>query len=161
MRKTFVIMVGVPGSGKSTQAEKLKHDWIEEGSTAEIISRDSIRFDLLGKGEPYFKHEKKVVERYHKKITDAIENKWVDAVIADSTNINKKSRKVLLDLARKADPDIYLIAVVIVDNPEECKKRNAKRTDRARVPDDVIDKMARQFEVPTDSEGFDEIWLVQ
>ena len=161
MNKIFVVMCGIPGSGKSTQAKALKEAWIDEGATAEVISRDSIRFDLLGKDDAYFRYEKEVIKRYYKKLTDAIKDPWVDVIIADSTNVNRKARKVLMELAREADPSIHLIAAVLVDNPEECKRRNTKRTDRARVPDDVIDKMARQFEMPSVLEGFDEIWLVE
>ena len=159
MRKTLVIMTGAPGSGKSTIATQYKKEWIEEGLTVEVISRDSIRFDLLRESDAYFQHETEVVKKYHKKLVEAIKDPWVDIIIADSTNINQKSRARLIELALEADPEIYLLSIAVVTNPEVCKKRNAERTGRAHVPDDVIDKMARQMELPSKDEGFDDIWL--
>jgi predicted ABC-type ATPase len=50
--KTLWLIAGVPGSGKSTfLANKVN------SSKAKIVSRDAIRFKLLGDGDSYFKNE--------------------------------------------------------------------------------------------------------
>ena len=159
MRKTFVIMTGAPGSGKSTLAAQYKRDWIEEGLTVELISRDNIRFDLLGKDDDYFRYEKEVIKKYHKKLRECIVDPFVDVIIADSTNINKRARRKLIELAKEADPDIYILSITMMANVEDCIRQNELREGRAKCPEEVIRKAMRAMEIPSRDEGFDDIWI--
>ena len=71
-------------------------------------------------------------------------------VIADSTNMSEKARKRLLkdiDLSYEGAPieiQCYYFNVPI----DVALARNAQREGRARVPDDVLRKMARTFVAP-------------
>ena len=51
------VLVGCPGSGKSTWAKKHLADTY-------YVSRDEIRFGLLKAGDDYFSHEDEVYEKF-------------------------------------------------------------------------------------------------
>ena len=57
MNKLY-LMVGIPGSGKSTFIANTK-----EVRTL-IVSRDAIRFSMVSEGESYFKKEKEVFNTF-------------------------------------------------------------------------------------------------
>ena len=63
--KTLWLIAGVPGSGKSTFLANHTNN-----PKAKIVSRDAIRFKLLGDGDAYFKNEDIVWNMY----VDAIKN---------------------------------------------------------------------------------------
>ena len=53
---TLIMMVGIPGSGKSTKAKKAlaaNPDW-------EYVSRDEVRYEYVSDQNHYFDHEKEV-----------------------------------------------------------------------------------------------------
>ena len=67
--KTLYMMIGIPGSGKST--------WLKTyADNGVIISRDEVRFSMVREDEPYFSREKEVFEsfiedmKYKKKLKD-------------------------------------------------------------------------------------------
>ena len=53
MAKQLFIMIGAPGSGKSTWVKKQLRNDIDA-----YVSRDEIRFSMLQEGDAYFKYEK-------------------------------------------------------------------------------------------------------
>lgn len=138
----LIILSGIPGTGKSTFAKKRLIQY------SNYISRDEIRFSLLRAGEDYFAHERQVWAEYIARIADLL-NEGKD-VIADSTNLSKKSRKKLfndLDLFVNKDftIEIYSFKVPI----QIALARNAQREGRERVPEDVLRKMEKSFIFPS------------
>ena len=77
------LMIGIPGSGKST--------WLKTHATdGKVISRDVIRYSLLQEGDEYFSKENEVYRIFVDEIRKSIdenENTYVDA-----TNLNKFAR---------------------------------------------------------------------
>lgn len=136
---TLFIMVGVPGSGKSFVA-----DAVSKAVTSVVVSRDSIRFNLLKKNDKYFAKEKQVFAAYIKEVQKHIDNG--EMVFADATHLNESSRHKLISNLRLKKED-YVIPVVIETPLEKCLERNARRTGRKRVPESVIENM---FESLTD-----------
>ena len=57
-KNKLYVMIGVPGSGKSTFIKNNKKE------KDIYVSRDQIRFKYLKEGEPYFTHEKQVFKEF-------------------------------------------------------------------------------------------------
>ena len=136
MLKILYLTVGAPGSGKSTFCEKL---------IAKRVSRDAIRFSMINDNDKYFQKEKDVWKEYVHQIQEEINAN--NTVIADATHLNKKSRQKLLNALDLKD---YVVFVLYFNVPlSTCLARNAKRTNRERVPKDVITDMYNHMTEPT------------
>lgn len=148
MKQRLFMMVGAPGTGKSTFVlNNMKEDFI-------YISRDEIRYSFLEEGDDYFAKERKVFNEFILRINEAI--MWDDYpnIIIDATHLTKASRAKVLKRLATVDE---IRAMVMTTPLEVALERNAKREGRTRVPDDVIKSMYNSFELPTKEEGFDSI----
>lgn len=145
MNNILILMMGIPGSGKTAQAKKL----ICEKDI--YISRDEIRFSLLREGEDYFSKENLVLRTFIKEINQAIEANKYRFIIADATHLNKNSRGKILNHLANTPKEIY---VLYIDTPLEIAlKRNEKRSGRAYVPPQQIIKMYNSIQIPEKQEG--------
>lgn len=150
--KLFVIM-GTPGSGKSTfimsHLNKNTDTW---------ISRDVIRFSLVGENEEYFSKEKAVFKEFTKQINTFLSqgvNVW-----ADATHLSKASRNKLLRAitVKPAEVDVIWIKTPL----DKCIEQNNNRKDtRSFVPCSVIRRMDCQLEEPEFEEGFNKIFIIE
>lgn len=140
----FMMLVGLPGSGKSTHAQQL----IENGYI--IHSSDAIREELTGDVNNQDLNSK-VFETLHKRVKEDLANG--NNVIYDATNLNWKRRKAFLQELNKIK--CWKVCDVIATPFEVCLVQNDKR-DR-KVPYDVIDRMYRNFDIPYYNEGWDRI----
>ena len=130
---------GIPGSGKSTWA-KARAD---EGWSWN--SRDKIRFAKIKENDEYFAYESEVFDEFICNIQNDIYDK-MENIIADATHLNQSSRDKVLNRLSLAGYEVWYI---VFDIPlETALARNALRTGRARVPDNVIEKMYNSFEMP-------------
>lgn len=140
----FVMLVGAPASGKSTWAEKMCRGYV-------IVSSDAIRGELYGdesiQGDPA-----KVFEIAHERILKAIENG--QAVVFDATNMKYKNRMAIMRKLEKfihlnKECHIFAEPYLVLMGRNEARKR--------KVPEDVIWRMIRGFEMPTRAEGYNRI----
>lgn len=143
--KHLFLMCGVAGSGKSS--------WLQKNvSNAIVISRDEIRFSLIGDFDDYFAKEDEVFATFIQKIQKAIDNEeGPKEIYCDATHLTKKSRdKVLnaLDLTNVEN----ITVLVVRPSLAEALKRNAQRSGRKYVPNYVIRRMWSQFERPEEDE---------
>lgn len=158
------ILCGIPGCGKSTW---VKNRMTENTSSTdpkwEYVSRDEVRFFMVKEEDDYFSKEKQVFNEFVKRICEKLNDAWVTNVIADATHLNEVSRNKLINSIRRQRPNKPLnITMVYFDVPVEvCKFRNAKRQGRARVPDNIIEKMNVQLEFPKLREGLNHIEIVR
>lgn len=149
------VMVGPAGSGKSTWLKKhTKYsDW--------IVSRDKIRFEMLGENDSYFSKENEVFDEFIRQIAYGIECK--DKIYVDATHINTGSRRKLfkaLDALVAGKYETYFVCMST--SLQECINRNSQRTGRAYVNPDVIEDMYRHMSKPrmSEHESIKGIWSV-
>lgn len=141
MPRLFVLC-GAPGSGKTTAAGRILTE-----TEAEVYSSDEI---YAGCNSASFDE---ITARFHADVRrDLIAGR---SVICDGTYATKFVRGRLLDAVSGIPCEKIL---VVLDTPlEECLRRNASRTGRARVPDHVVRTFSKIYERPDLSEGWDKI----
>ncbi len=154
--KGFEMLVGIPGSGKSTYLKKLNIPNVI------VVSPDDIRREITGSISDQSRNSdvwRITEERINKYLS---EGKYV---ILDATNVNTENRTSFLDRIKQNNNGLSTYATMFDANPEESKKRIAKdienKVDRSDVPDDVIDKMYSMYQQTVDtiqSEGFTEVF---
>lgn len=141
----FIMMIGLPGSGKSQRAEELSRLF-----KANIHSSDGIRSELaLYK----YTHEDNgvVFNILHNRVKEDLTNG--KSCIYDAYNISYKRRRQFLNELKKID--CYKICEVVATPYEICLQQNKNR--EAIVPESSIEKMYRSFDIPGYYEGWDNI----
>ena len=144
MNKLF-IMVGVPGSGKSTRALELAKEY-----NAKVFSSDEYREKLFGTATDQ-SHNQEVFRKLHLDLVGHLA--YEGSAILDATNISVKDRKQALSMVSGVECE--KIAVVCATDIHYCYERNESR-DRV-VPKEVIYKYVSRFQIPTKHEGFDDV----
>ena len=148
----FTMLIGLPGSGKSCYAR----DYVATRHGTIIVSSDDIRQELWGDANDQ-QNPAQVFDEMFIRTVSAM--KRGTNVIYDATNLTAKTRKATLTRLRQAlNQDFVAVADVIVCSISECKRRQGER-DR-KVPDEVIDRMVRQFQTPWYNEGWDTINVI-
>lgn len=144
----FIMTVGPSGSGKSTYVE------LFNSVGYDIHSSDALREELLGDVNDQSHNAYIFMQMLDRTIKSLSEGR---TVVYDATNLNSKRRIELLYRLKKEFPELQTYAMVSITTPENCIGRRAL-SDRP-VPAEVIMRQIKSFEVPTKSEGFDEILL--
>lgn len=150
-------MMGIPGSGKSTFAKSILRP------QDIYVSRDEIRFKLLKENDDYFSKEKKVVKIFQKEINKSIKKNLKNnediVVYADATNLNPKSRNIILQNLKYKPNNIV---VLFMDTQlKTCIERNELRSGRQHVPENTIIDMYNRISLPTKEEKVDKILIIR
>jgi len=145
-------LIGVPGSGKSTWVGN--QDW---SATCAYISTDKF-VDAYAKevGRTY----SEVFTEFMPKAVDLMAQEVVVAREMNRDIIWDQTSTTIASRARKFNmlPNYEHIAVVFqTPNRIELKRRLDSRPGK-EIPDSVIEGMLASFEMPTEEEGFKEIW---
>ena len=143
-KPTLWVMCGLSGSGKSTIATQIAN----ENSNTVIVSSDAIREELTGNYEDQ-EHNEEVFKIFHDRIRKNLENK--KNVIADATNLTMKSRRAIM--MKVNGLEVHKVCVIIPKPFEQCKIDNKNR--EHPVPNEVLDKQIRIFQIPFYEEKFD------
>ena len=136
-----VVMIGLPGSGKSSLVEKCYADMV-------CLSRDKIRAELglCKEGEKIVgtpEQEEKVTKIFDTRFRDCVRHSR--NVVIDNTNLRREHRmknihKVLEEMGAK-----YLIHYHVVDTPVDiCCKRREGEIDKS-----VIERMRKGYDFPS------------
>jgi predicted kinase len=154
MSKVYVL-VGVPGSGKSTWiADQL---WVEDCvyiSSDQLIEEEAVR-----RGKTYNDVFKDYINTA---IAEMLEQAMAarDAgkdIIWDQTSVSVKSRRKKFSVL----PYYEHIAIVFdTPNEDELRRRLSNRPGKD-IPWEVVSSMINNFEMPTEEEGFKEIWRAE
>lgn len=147
-RPSLILLVGIPGSGKTTYAEK----YVEKYPGTVHLSSDKIRAELWG-NEATQGDNNEVFSLMQSRAIDALNNG--QSVVYDATNITRKDRSYIITLCPKfAKIECHIIWSKI----ETCVVRDQMR-DR-NVGREVIYRMLKRFQAPYYDEGFNEIKIV-
>ena len=152
--KRVFLLMGVPGSGKTTWA---KQRIARYGGYH--ISRDEIRFAILDeRGGDYFDYENEVIRTFIARINELLDSDEQNMdIYVDATHLTNNSRNQIMRQLHLEDA--YKIAVWFNIPLIVCKYRNNQRTGRARVPTETVESMYRRASRPPKSD-FDEIWTI-
>ena len=146
------MLIGLPGSGKSTFARNRVKFYDDCNKTRlEIVSSDDIREELYGTRSCQ-KDPAIIFEIVHERIINSLKQGW--DVIFDATNITRKNRASLL---KKIPAYTEKFAQICWAPISTCIERDLKR--EFSVKADVIWKMAYKFQMPFYDEGFDHICI--
>lgn len=136
----LILLIGLPGSGKSSLAQQL----LAEDSQRILISTDAIRRQLFGneatQGEWLLIWRE--VQHQFQQAFEQISHQYATEVIYDATNAQRRHRREVIALARSSG--FTYITGLWLDTPVwQCLARNKKRP--RFVPESVIFRMHRQL----------------
>jgi predicted kinase len=140
-----VVLVGLPGSGKSTYLE-------HQGAIG--LSSDAVR-KLLADDETDQTIHSRVFEtvRYLLRQRLAIGR---PVTYIDATNLTPEERRPYIAIGKAYGCEVE--AVFFDTSLEECRKRNRER--ERMVPDEALEKMAAKLVRPSGAEGFERVEVV-
>lgn len=130
-----VIMVGLPGAGKSTYARR-------RYAAHEYVSNDAC---------PPSARDKQARQTIAVRAALSAGR----SVVVDNTNVTPAERAAIVTVARECG--VRVVAVYVEATTREAVARNEQRTGRARVPKVAIFTCARRLVPPRMDEGFDEL----
>ena len=154
MTKCYML-VGVPGSGKSTWVANQKF-----GDDVIIASSDAYIDTVAAKsGKTYNEIFSRAIG-YAQKFCDAQVQTAINldkTLVWDQTNTIAKHRKLRLQRL----PKEWVKICVFFPTPDESElQRRLDSRWGKKIPKDVIDSMIQHLEIPQLSEGFDEIIML-
>jgi predicted kinase len=135
----IVVLVGLPGSGKSTYLERMG---------VRGLASDTIR-GLLADDE----RDQTIHERVFQTLRYLLRQRLAigrPVTYIDATNLRPEERRPYLEMGQQFGCDVE--AVFFDVPPAVCRERNARR-DRV-VPEDALAKMAAKLVAPAVEEGF-------
>ena len=147
----FYMMIGVPGSGKSTWISK------HNSSGTMVASSDAyIEAQAEKQGKTYndvFNDTIKAANAHIQNVAKKAFELNLD-LIWDQTNVSRKSRAPKLAMV----PEHYEKIAVVFATPDdaELKRRLASRPGKS-IPQHIVMAMASSLQEPTPDEGFDRI----
>ncbi len=136
-RPKLIVLVGIPGTGKSTWS-RLYFD------PAQIVSTDEIRKEVHPGVQYDPEKNAEVFDIFHQRIGQRLADRR-DA-IADSTNCNEFARYRLQDLAGEYEAEYHVIAF---SNTHQALHRNKGR--EWEVPPDAMDHMLEKWKDARDA----------
>lgn len=144
---TVYFMIGIPGSGKSTYANKFAGE-----NNCNVHSSDAIRKEFFN-DQQHLSDDKIVWKTLKERVkTDLLNGK--DCII-DATNISVKKRRQYFDYLKGVP--CKKVALLMKTSFKESVNRNMKRPKEQVVPYYSICNLQNAYQEPTLDEGFDEI----
>lgn len=145
-KPTFYMMVGVPGSDKTTYARQIPN--------ATVLSSDDIRAEIGADGGDKKMH-KQVFDILHERVKEAL-SAGKD-VVYDATNLRHTRRAEFVnEIKGLAD---HKVCVYFAIPLEQALSQNTDRD--TPVPEEAIKRMSQELCEPRIDEGWDEIKVIR
>ncbi len=141
----MIVLVGVPGSGKST--------WAKE-QNCQVLSSDEFRVMLSGDESNQDIHRHVFAAMRH--VLRARLEIGPMTTIIDATNLRWRDRRSWLQAAKKFNARVEAMYFDVPLAVALERNRGRKR----QVPEEAIRKMHEAMQMPTVAEGFDEVRTV-
>lgn len=146
-KPVFQMLVGLPGSGKSTYAAE---QYLKTG--IKVFSSDEVRAVYFGDINDQGNNDK-VFQILHRQIKDCLRRG--ESAIYDATNISSKRRRAFLAEIKNIPCEKHCI--VFRTSYEQCLRRNGVR--ERNVPLESVRRMYMNWNTPYYFEGWDEIFI--
>lgn len=151
MSQELTILVGIPASGKTTWAHR-------NNENAVVLSSDGVRADM-GIDEYSPEMNERVFAEFHRQLAEKIRSGR--NVILDATNLRREYRFAARTVAREAVIAGFALRERCILFPVgKAFERNRERTERFRVPDEVMKSMWSSYcrsYAEVWNEGFDDV----
>lgn len=135
-----ILMSGIPGSGKDTQAAKLG---------LPIVSLDEIRQKMRIKPDDKDGQGKVIQEAYMQAKTFAAQKQ---SFVWNSTNLTKELRSKLINLLTPYNPFFKIIYL-------ETSRKNVFKNRNSEIPTTILEKMYRNLDMPLKEEAHEVEWM--
>jgi predicted kinase len=140
-----VLLVGLPGSGKSTYAERRGLPTLSSDEVRRLLADDPTDQTIHARVFStlrYLARQRLAIGR--------------PVTYIDATHLTRKERKPWIAMAGLYDCDVEAI---LFDVPVEvCRERNRRRN--RVVPEEAMDRMAAKLRPPSKKEGFSRITVI-
>lgn len=149
---TAYILIGIPGSGKTTWA--FNQDWI---NNCVYISTDKI---VEEHAQTLKKTYSEIFENYMPQAVNIMIQQVLDAKNKNKDIIWDQTSTTIISRIKKFRllPEYDHIAVIFpIPNKEELERRLKNRPEKI-IPEHIIKGMIDNFQPPTLNEGYREIW---
>ncbi len=134
MDKTVYIMIGIQGSGKSEFCLRFLPDVVR-------VNLDTLKTR---------NNEKRMIAKCHCLGCD---------YVVDNTNPTRADRARYVLPARSEG--YRIVCYFMQSRLQDCIRRNDRRPGKARIPAKAIAMTSNRLELPSRSEGFDELYFVE
>lgn len=154
----LIMLVGLPGSGKSTYIKKINKDNDYVVISSDDILEELANLDGTDYNRAFAKHANFAGKEMFRRAESAIKNG--DKIIWDQTNMNVKNRKRKLGMF----PETYVKRAVVFSIDDAELNRRLKQREREtgkKIPDHVIKNMAASYQAPSRAEGFSKIEYIR
>jgi len=155
MKQKAYVLIGLPGSGKSTWTEKKMQETNPRGIG--VVSRDAIRYMINGNYK-YLDEQQHLITDIAESAAKSILSKGYDLII-DQANISKSVRREVAYFLRTVEDkiEIHFIYMMVDDTDYLVKRRMTgdARGENEAYHYNVIEKMKRNFVVVDKEEDYD------
>ena len=146
MRPRVIVLVGLPGSGKSTYVKQHNLPALSSDALRKLLADDETDQTLHARVFATIRYLLSQRIRLGRPIT------YIDA-----THLTPAERRPYILMAERLG--FQAEALFFDVPPEVCKQRNRARP--RVVPDEVIDAMAARLVRPSRAEGFARVWVIR
>jgi tRNA uridine 5-carbamoylmethylation protein Kti12 len=149
----FCVLVGLPGSGKTTLRNKIREDWNCEHILVTASTDDYIEVKAKMTGKTYSDVFSETIDEATRFNNETLQKAIAkrDCIIVDQTNLTSKKRRALL----ASLPKEYTKVAIVVECSEVARQDRLFCRPGKIIPSHIDALMRENFSHPSLDEGFD------